>query len=295
MINASELKNRLKRAKEIYKSCRLCPRSCEVDRTKNELGFCKAPLPAKIYSYRQYMGEEPPVSGINGSGVIFFSHCAMRCVYCQNYKFSQNGAGYPVSADILSRAMISLKMRGCHNINLVSPSHYLPEMLEALLLAKDSLVDTPIVYNTGGYESKEALELLDGVADIYLTDMRYNDNYLSQKYSMSGDYVDVNRSAVLIMHRQVGDLLIDQNGIAKRGLIIRHLVLPNLLYNTEGVIKYIAERLPKNTYISLMSQYLPLYKAKEYPQISRPITKEEYETACGLLEKYNLHNGWIQG
>ena len=294
IITTSELKKRFKGAWKSYRACRLCPRSCGIDRTKNEVGFCKARLPAKIYSYRQYLGEEPPISGTKGSGVIFFSHCTMKCTYCQNYKFSQNGAGYPVTADILSKAMLSLKMSGCHNINLVTPSHYLPSILESLLLAKESSLDIPIVYNTSGYESKEALELLDGVVDIYLADMRYCDNNLSRTYSMSEDYVDVNRSAILTMHGQVGGLILDEEGRAKRGLIIRHLVLPNLLSNTEGVLSYIAEHLPNNTYISLMSQYIPLYKARENPEIARPITKKEYEAACGMLDKYNLRHGWIQ-
>jgi len=219
----------------------------------------------------------------------------MKCVYCQNFKFSQLGAGYSIEQDTLCKIMLSLKKRGCHNINLVTPSHYLPIALESLLLAKDRSLDIPIVYNTSGYESKEVLELLNGVVDIYLADMRYNHNSLSRRYSMADDYVEVNRAAISMMHKQVGDLVLDKNGIAKEGLIIRHLVMPGLLSNTEGVLKYIADFLPKKTHISLMSQYLPLHKAKNYPEISRTITSEEYEAACTLLDRYNLRYGWVQG
>lgn len=293
-IKKSALKNRIDKAYKLLTHCRLCPRKCGVDRTKNKIGFCGAGSSAKIYSYRRYLGEEPPISGTKGSGVIFFSHCTMKCIYCQNFKFSQHGAGYQVEKETLCKIMLSLKEGECHNINLVTPSHYLPVILESLLLAKEKSLNLPIVYNTSGYESKEVLELLNGVVDIYLTDMRYSDNRLARTYSMADDYVEINRKAVLAMYNQVGGLILNKDGLAEKGLIIRHLVLPNLLTNTEGVLKYIASYISKKTYISLMAQYLPLYRAKEFPEISRTITQKEYKMACSLLNKYNLRYGWVQ-
>lgn len=293
-ISRHELKNRIEGAYELARDCRLCPRRCGTNRTEGKIGFCRAGLPAKIYSYRQYLGEEPPISGTKGSGVIFFSHCTMKCIYCQNSKFSQLDAGYEVNGDVLYKIMLSLKEGGCHNINLVTPSHYLPTILESLLLAEERSLNIPIVYNTSGYESEEVLNLLNGVVDIYLADMRYSDNALSRIYSMVDDYVEVNRKAISIMYKQVGGLIINGDYTAKRGLIIRHLVLPNLLSNTKEILEYIANHISKKTYVSLMSQYIPLYKAKQSPQISRPITLKEYEGACALLERYDLHNGWIQ-
>ncbi len=293
-INKMEFKKRIERARRLAVPCRLCPRQCGVDRAKGEKGFCKAPYQAKVYSYRQYLGEEPPISGTKGSGVIFFSHCTMRCIYCQNFRFSQKCAGYNVDAEILCRIMLSLKERGCHNINLVTPSHYIHAILESLLLAKERSLNIPIVYNTSGYESEETLKLLEGVVDIYLANVRYSEDEASQVYSDTRDYVEVNRRAVSMMQNQVGRLVINSDGIAERGLIIRHLVIPNLLSNTAGALKYIAKSISKETYVSLMAQYLPLHKAKKKPEISRVVTQDEYEAACKLLNKYKLTNGWIQ-
>lgn len=293
-LTPDELKNKLERALELARSCRLCPRACGVDRIAGRVGFCRSAMPAKVYSYRQYPGEEPPVSGTKGSGVIFFSNCTMKCVYCQNYRFSQKGEGYRTDPAALCKIIVSLKKRGCHNINLVTPTQYLPAILEAFLLAKDTAHDIPIIYNTSGYESKEVLGLLSGLVDIFLTDMRYGDNRLSRLYSSTNDYVEINRAAVSAMYEQVGTLIFDKDGVAKRGLIIRHLVLPGLLSNTDSILGYISQHLPKGTFISLMSQYIPLYKARAMPEISRPITPEEYKEARAMLEKYRLTNGWLQ-
>ncbi len=293
-LTAKELKDKLERSQELAAPCRLCPRACGVDRTAGQTGFCNAGMPTKVYSYRQYPGEEPPLSGTKGSGVIFFSNCTMRCAYCQNYRFSQKGEGYRTDPAALCKIIVSLKKSGCHNINLVTPTHYLPVILEAFLLAGESAHDIPIAYNTSGYESKEVLGLLNGLVDIYLADMRYGDNRLSRRYSSTNDYVEINRAAVSIMHDQVGTLTLDKSGVAKRGLIIRHLVLPGLLSNTDNILGYISQHLPKKTVISLMSQYIPIYKARTMPEISRAITPEEYEEACAMLEKYELTNGWLQ-
>jgi putative pyruvate formate lyase activating enzyme len=240
------------------------------------------------------MGEEPPISGKNGSGVIFFSHCAMKCVYCQNFRFSQKGAGYDVTPDALSKIMLSLKDRGCHNVNLVTAAHYLPMILEALLLAREESFDLPVVYNTSGYESTGALEILDGVVDIYLANMRYSDNTLSLKYSNAADYADVNRKAVLAMYQQVGGLRSDGDGVGLSGMIIRHLVMPNLLKNTDETLRYISSHISKEAHVSLMSQYIPLYKAGDFPELSRKLTDAEYAAASNMLESYGLVNGWIQ-
>ena len=293
-ISGIELKKKVSLANDLMARCSLCPRRCGAKRFEGKTGFCGAGSRLKIYSYRQYLGEEPPISGTAGSGVIFFSNCTMKCVYCQNYRFSQLGKGYFVSPRVLCDIMISLQKRGCHNINLVTPSHHLPGLLEALYLANESSLKIPIVYNSSGYESVEVLSLLDGVIDIYLANMRYSDNKLALVYSETADYVEINQKAIVSMHKQVGDLVATDSGIGKRGLIIRHLVLPNLLHNSEGVLKFISESLPKKTYISLMSQYLPLHKAKDHPELSRRITKKEYDTACAMLERYDLHYGWTQ-
>ena len=293
-ISASDLKKRISLANDLMACCSLCPRRCGAKRFEGKTGFCGAGSRLKIYSYRQYLGEEPPISGTAGSGVIFLSNCTMRCAYCQNYRFSQLGKGYSVSPRVLCDIMISLQKRGCHNINLVTPSHHLPGLLEALYLVSESSLKIPIVYNSSGYECVEALGLLDGVVDIYLANMRYSDNKLALVYSETADYVEINQKAILSMHKQVGDLVATDSGIGTRGLIIRHLILPNLLHNSEGVLKFISESLPKKTYISLISQYLPLHKAKDHPELSRRITKEEYDTACAMLERYDLHYGWTQ-
>ena len=294
-IKKTELKNRIDKANRLMENCRLCPRKCGIERSKGKTGFCKAGHTVKIYSYRQYLGEEPPISGTKGSGVIFFTHCTMKCVYCQNFRFSQDGIGYEVEPEILCRIMLSLKKSGCHNINLVTPTHYLPLILESLLLAEERRLDIPIVYNTSGYESIEVLEILKGIVDVYLANMRYSNNKLSRIYSGTSDYVEINRGAIKTMRDQAGELEIDNDGIARRGLIIRHLVMPNLLSNTDGVLKYIASSVSKETYVSLMSQYLPLHKAREFPELSRALAQKEYMEASALLDKYGLANGWIQG
>ncbi|MFA5224639.1 MAG: radical SAM protein [Candidatus Omnitrophota bacterium] len=239
-------------------------------------------------------GEEPPVSGKRGSGTIFFSHCNMGCVYCQNYEFSQLGKGREYEFVDLARIMLSLQESGCHNINLVTPTHVLPQILKALEIAIEGGLNIPLVYNTSGYESVKTLELLEGVVDIYLADMRYADNMMSQKFSQAPDYPERNREAVKEMQRQVGIAEFDQEGLIKKGLIIRHLVLPNQVSGTDKIMQFIARDISEDTYISLMSQYLPYYRASHYPEISRRLKNDEYEEAKKILEKYNLLNGWIQ-
>ena len=286
-----------KAAEEIshmLESCSICPRKCGVNRLKNEKGFCKTGLKAKVYSFMQHRGEEPPISGTCGSGTIFFAYCNMGCAYCQNYEFSQLGQGREVEEEELASLMLQLQKMGCHNINLVTPTHVLPQILKALIIAVSGGLNIPLVYNSSGYELAEIIKLLDGIVDIYLPDMRYADNENAIKYSLVPDYPRYNQTAVKEMHHQVGVAQINKEGIIRKGLIIRHLVLPENISGTDKIMRFIAKELSTDTYISLMSQYLPYYKAKEIKPISRRLTKDEYAAAKEAMEKNGLFNGWIQ-
>ncbi|MFA4992848.1 MAG: radical SAM protein [Candidatus Omnitrophota bacterium] len=276
------------------KSCDICPRGCKVNRLEGKIGFCKTALLPKVYSFMSHYGEEPPVSGTKGSGTIFFSYCNMGCVYCQNYEFSQLGKGREYEFTELAQIMLTLQESGCHNINLVTPTHVLPQILKALEIAIPGGLRIPLVYNTSGYELAQTLSLLDGVVDIYLADMRYADKEVSNKLSLAPDYPQYNQEAIKEMHRQVGPAEFNEEGLIKRGLIIRHLVLPNQASGTDKIMRFIAQDISDDTYISLMSQYLPYYKASVYPQISRRLKDAEYEEAKEILGRYNLLNGWIQ-
>ncbi|MDD5692710.1 MAG: radical SAM protein [Candidatus Omnitrophica bacterium] len=275
-------------------SCAICPRKCRVNRLENKTGFCKTGKLAEVYSFFCHHGEEPPVSGTKGSGTIFFSHCNMSCVYCQNYEFSQEGAGREYTSEELAEVMLKLQGMGCHNINLVTPTHVLPQILKALQRACEQGLKIPLVYNTSGYELAGVIKLLEGIVDIYLPDMRYADSAVSKKLSLAADYPRYNQEAVREMYRQVGTASFDAEGLITRGLIIRHLVLPNGSSGTEKIMRFIAEKISKDTYISLMNQYLPYHKASGYPEISRRLKKEEYEEAKKILERYDLLNGWVQ-
>ncbi len=295
-------------------ACRLCPRRCGVDRTAGELGYCQAagtaavagtavadagtaarePLTATIYSHTAHPGEEPPLSGTRGSGTIFFSHCTMSCVYCQNHRFSQEGAGTDTTAQGLAGMMISLAGSGCHNINLVSPTHYTAVILEALEIAAGEGVGIPLVWNTSSYESIEVLKLLDGIVDIYLADIRYSDPEAAAEYSDAPDYVEVCRAALKEMHRQVGVLELDSMGIAERGLIVRHLVMPNDISGTREALQFVAAELSTDTYLSLMAQYYPAYRAGACAPLARRITSSEWARALESHDESGLTNGWIQ-
>ena len=279
---------------KLLNPCSLCPRKCAVNRLNNQKGFCKTGLEPVVYSFMSHHGEEPPISGVSGSGTIFFSNCNMACVYCQNYEFSQEGRGKEVSPQILAGYMIELEKMNCHNINLVTPTHIVPQILQALKIAVKEGLNIPLVYNTGGYESIEVIKLLDGIVDIYLVDMRYSDNESALKYSSAKDYPKYNMEAIKEMRSQAESDIIDKEGIIRRGLIIRHLVLPNNASGTDKVMRFISEELSKDTLISLMSQYLPYHKAGEFKEISRRLTHKEYDDAKKIMEKYGLHGGWIQ-
>ena len=294
-ISDSELQTRIEAAYALLESCRVCPRECGVNRLKNgKVGFCRSGLNAVVSSASPHHGEEPPISGSKGSGTIFFANCNLRCVYCQNYPISQMGTGGEKTPGELACQMVWLQEQGCHNLNLVTPTHFMPQFLKALGIARERGFNLPVVYNTSGYESLEALALLDGIVDIYMPDMRYSDDSAGIRYSAAAHYPGINRLAVKEMYRQVGNLVIGEDGLAKRGILIRHLVLPGGLSGTEGVMKFLAEEISKDVYISLMSQYFPAYKANGIEELSRRITEDEYEEACSIREKYGLENGWVQ-
>jgi len=259
-----------------------------------ETGICGQTDKIKVSSANLHFGEEPPISGFNGSGTIFLTGCNLNCVYCQNYPISQMQNGREVSPLTLVDSMLRLQELGAHNINFVTPTHFNAQIADAIVAARDRGLKIPIVYNSSGYDRVEVLRMMEGLIEIYMPDMRYGDENAAQCYSSAADYPRINRAAVAEMHRQVGDLQTDENEVATRGLLIRHLVLPNNLSRSEEIFKFISEKISPDTYISLMSQYFPAFRANEYPQISRRITKKEYAVAKKLMEKYNLSNGWFQ-
>ncbi|MFH0918125.1 MAG: radical SAM protein [Candidatus Omnitrophota bacterium] len=294
VFKSQELKKIANALFSSLESCQICPRRCRVNRLNKKTGFCKTALLPKIFSFMPHYGEEPPISGTSGSGTIFFSHCNMGCVYCQNYEFSQLGKGRDYTFQELAQIMLKLQSQGCHNINLVTPTHVLPQILKSLELAISGGLKIPLVYNTSGYELAEVIKSLAGIVDIYLADSRYADNLVAKKLSKAPDYAKYNQEALVEMHRQVGVAEFSDDGLIKRGLIIRHLVLPNRLSQTDNIMKFIADKLSQDSYISLMSQYLPYHLASSYPKINRRLKKEEYQQAQEILERYHLLNGWIQ-
>ena len=292
---SGELKRRIERAYAMLSQCRLCPRECGVDRLRGERGFCRAGAEPIVASWNVHPWEEPPISGTRGSGTIFFSGCTGRCLFCQNYPISQLGVGNTVSVQQLAEMMLELQDRGCHNINLVTPTHFVPQILAALELAIEGGLRLPLVYNTSGYERVETLKLLDGVVDIYLPDAKYTDDETARRLSGFVRYVEANRAALREMFRQVGDeLVLDGEGIARRGLIVRHLVLPEGLAGTPEVLRWIAENLSPRVHVSLMDQYFPAHKAVGHPVLGRKITAEEYAEALRAFEEAGLTNGWMQ-
>ena len=254
-----------------------------------ESGKCHVTNQVVVSSYNPHFGEEAPLVGSRGSGTIFFTYCNLRCVFCQNYTISQLGDGRVVDSEKLATIMLSLQERGCHNINLVSPTHVVPHILEALQLAVGMGLYLPLVYNSGGYDSLETLELLDGIVDIYMPDIKYSDEKTAEQLSGIKDYPKVNKAAVKEMHRQVGDLQIDEQGIAQRGLLVRHLVLPHRLAGTEEVVRFLAQEVSSNTYLNIMAQYHPCYKAFDIPLLSRALNKQEFYEAIDLAHQQGLH------
>jgi putative pyruvate formate lyase activating enzyme len=289
-----KLVERIEEALDRLDSCQLCPRDCKKDRTEEEVGFCGAGRLAKVASANLHQGEEPPLVGKSGSGTIFFSHCSLRCCFCQNYPISHLGNGREMHPEGLARMMLDLQERGAANINFVTGSHFLPQILEALPFAIEGGLRLPLVYNCGGYESVEALHLLDGIIDIYLPDAKYGDPEVASVYSKAPDYVEINRAALKEMYRQVGDLRKDDDGTARRGLIVRHLILPGQIRNTRKVLRFLAQGLSPAIHISLMSQYFPANEAESIPALRRKVNRREARMALKMAMDLGLEKGWHQ-
>jgi len=286
-LSGKELRARAEALRELASPCRLCPRECHVRRTEGERGSCQAGLRPWVSSFGPHFGEERVLVGRGGSGTIFFTSCNLHCVFCQNYEISQLREGREIPVEELAAWMLHLQEIGCHNINFVTPTHQAPQIVEALALAREEGLKLPIVWNCGGYESVKALRLLDGIVDIYMPDFKYGDSQVAARFSEAPGYFEVARAALKEMHRQVGDLEI-RDGIAQRGLLIRHLVLPEGLAGTEKVLRFIAEELSRETFVNIMAQYYPTYKAWQYPELARRITPEEYREALEIARRLGL-------
>jgi len=294
LLQSGELAGRAGKLCSLLSACRLCPWRCGADRTRGETGRCGAGNTARVAKAVAHFGEEPPVSGTRGSGTIFFSRCNLRCCFCQNYQISHEALGEDVSVEALKHLMLGLQEQGCHNISLVSASHYLPFAIQALLQAAQEGLALPVVYNSNGYEDAEVLSLLEGIINIYLPDAKYGDDGCALKYSGAADYTAVNRRALDEMFRQAGYLELDENGIALRGLIVRHLVLPGGLAGTGAVLTALKQRFGRFLAVSLMGQYSPCFRAAGIPELSTRVSGEDYRAACGLLESLAFENGWVQ-
>jgi putative pyruvate formate lyase activating enzyme len=288
LYETGELFERIKVLKEMLSNCTVCPRNCTVDRTRGELGVCNVGSLPVVSSAAPHFGEEPPLVGRFGSGTIFLTLCNLKCVFCQNYDISQLGHGDEVSTEELSSMMVGLARRGCHNINFVTPTHQVPQIVEALPGAIEDGLEVPLVYNCGGYESVDTIKLLDGIFDIYMPDIKYGENDNAKKYSKAPGYVEIVKAAVREMHRQVGDLACDADGIAEKGLIIRHLVLPEGLAGTGTIMRFIAGEISKDSYVNVMDQYRPCHRAGEFPELSRGITTGEFEEAVEAAQRAGL-------
>jgi len=297
LLHSDGLKVRAEKAYTNLSSCTSCPRDCKVDRIKGDFGICTSGYLPIVSFYTPHFGEEPVISGIKGAGNIFFGNCNLKCIYCQNFEISQNPLSekhHEVSHERLADIMLELQEKGCHNIGLVSPTHFLATILKSIYIAAEKGLKLPIIYNTNGYDSVEMLKLYEGVADIYLPDFKYGNSEYAKKYSLVDNYFGKTKEAVKEMFRQVGEELVYEDDVVVKGLIIRHLILPNDLSETENVFRFVAEELSPKVHISLMSQYYPTNKAYKNILIDRTLRIPEYEKAVQLLEKYNLHNGWIQ-
>jgi len=289
LLGAGDLAARVEAAHRHLGDCDLCARYCRVNRRQTVNGaVCRTGEWAVVASFGAHHGEEECLRGTRGSGTIFFTWCNLRCVFCQNWDISQKGAGFEMKARALADIMLELQAEGCHNINLVSPSHVVAQVIAAVDDAAKRGLRLPLVYNTGGYDSPEAFALLDGIVDIYMPDMKYGSSEIARKYSKVRNYVEVNRVAVKEMHRQVGDLVLDERGVAQRGLLFRHLVLPGNLAGTDGVLRFLAEEVSPDSYLNLMDQYRPCHRAGEYPEIARPPTAAEYRAARRTAQAYGL-------
>ncbi len=293
-MRVKDIKERIEKAYALLENCVVCPRKCRVNRLRGEKGFCGVGKNPKVASYNLHYGEEPPISGTKGSGTIFFSGCNLRCIYCQNFPISQMRHGKEITAQELVDMMLYLQSQGAHNINLVTPTHFVPQILEALSFAWNEGLDLPLVYNTSGYEAEESLELMRGIIDVYLPDMRYSSNEIAKELSSAENYVQINRKAIKLMYQQVGNLVTNETGIARKGLIIRHLILPGGLAGSDQTFRFIKEEISDDVWVSLMGQYFPSFKANTHVSINRKISPDEYESAIESFFKWGLKRGWMQ-
>jgi putative pyruvate formate lyase activating enzyme len=298
LYRSGELKRRAERLEARIASCDICPRRCRVNRLENERGFCHSGYLPIVSAVCAHHGEEPPISGSKGSGTVFFGNCNMRCVYCQNYQISQDWRKQQtneISFSGLAEKMLYLQDElGCHNINFVSPSHFVPQLVRAVLEAVPLGLKVPLVYNSSGYDSVETLRVLDGIISVYLPDLRYASDKWAGKFSRAWDYVEHARAAIKEMHRQVGELVVDDGGVAQRGLIVRHLILPNGLAGSRESLKWLAREVSPEVTVSIMAQYYPSHCAPQIPLLLRTISESEYEEVLRLLDELGLENGWVQ-
>lgn len=291
LYERGELHERIAALRSILRSCTLCARQCRVDRLGGQIGYCKAGARASVSSAFPHFGEEAPLVGMHGSGTIFLAHCNLRCVFCQNYEISHGGEGREVAPEALASMMLALQKAGCHNINFVTPTHYTPQLVEALPLAIEGGLHVPLVYNCGGYESVETIMLLEGVFDIYMPDAKFSNPTWAERYCAAPDYFEVNKRVLREMHRQVGVLKLDDRGIAYRGVLIRHLVMPNGVAGSEAVLRFVAEELSPESYVNVMAQYRPCYHAHQFPEIARPVSHREVAEAVAVARRFGLHRG----
>jgi len=288
LYHSGGLAKRVQTATALLEHCYVCPRHCGVNRLAGETGKCRTAARAMVSNHGPHFGEESSLVGKHGSGTIFFTNCNLSCISCQNYSISQLGDGVVISGEALASMMLSLQARGCHNINLVSPTHVVPQILQALEIAVGLGLRLPLVYNSGGYDSLETLKVLDGIIDIYMPDMKYSDEQIARELSGIENYPSVNQVALKEMHRQVGDLQVDKDGIATRGLLVRHLVLPNGLAGTAKITHFLAREISPDTYLNVMAQYHPCYKAHQVPRLARPLARQEFLEAVELAHKAGL-------
>jgi putative pyruvate formate lyase activating enzyme len=292
LFEKGALSQRVQSLKEFLSECRLCPRECRVNRLNGEVGYCGAGAELMISSAFPHFGEEPPLVGYHGSGTIFLAHCNLRCIFCQNYDISHLGNGKRITSSDMAQVMVRLQEMGCNNINFVTPTHYAPQIIGSLPEAIEKGLRLPIVYNCSGYESIEVIRLLEGVVDIYMPDAKYMDQRYSKQFSNAPDYPEVIKKVLKEMHRQVGDLTTNSKGIAERGLLIRHLVMPDGVASSEAVLKFIAKEISVHSYVNIMDQYRPEYQAHEYPEINRRITHKEFLEAIQWAKRYQLYRGF---
>jgi putative pyruvate formate lyase activating enzyme len=294
LFRNGELARRAAQLHAALGSCTLCPHACQADRLAGTLGYCRLGAETVVSSYGPHHGEEPPLSGTRGSGTIFFGRCNLRCVFCQNHQISQDGLGQTVTPSGLADMMLDLQQRGCHNLNLVSPTHVVPQIMSGLLLAIPQGLDIPLVYNSNGYDRVETLRQLDGIIDIYLPDMKYSDDAVAARLSGAKNYTRCNQLAIIEMYRQVGHLQLDDQGLAARGLIIRHLVLPQGLAGSRESFQFLAENSLPRVRMSVMAQYHPAHHAREHAELNRTITAAEYRQALDWLDELGFENLWTQ-